>query len=216
MSQPLDLKEASHRNTVGSTWRRWDPHLHVPGTLKNDQFKGEDLWTQYRERLDSLDTPIEALGITDYCSIRSYIRAVEELSDSLTPRFIFPNVEFRLGIQTTRGNWINLHLVFDPKPNDHVSEIQRILSSLEFKFRSDLFRCNDEDLIRLGRAVRDEPSLPDEAALKEGANQFKVDFSKLRELKSNRWFAKHCLIAVAVGSDGTSGLQTPDGTWAAQ
>ena len=25
----------------GSRWHRWDPHLHAPGTLLNDQFGGD-------------------------------------------------------------------------------------------------------------------------------------------------------------------------------
>jgi len=43
------------RNTVGqspdlnsgSRWHRWEPHVHAPGTVLNDQFKGADSWERY-------------------------------------------------------------------------------------------------------------------------------------------------------------------------
>ena len=28
--------------TAGSTWRRWDLHIHTPGTILNDQFGSWD------------------------------------------------------------------------------------------------------------------------------------------------------------------------------
>ena len=34
----------------GSEWRRWDLHIHTPGTAKNDNFSGENLdekWDQF-------------------------------------------------------------------------------------------------------------------------------------------------------------------------
>jgi hypothetical protein len=31
----------------GSRWHRWEPHVHAPGTVLNDQFKGADSWERY-------------------------------------------------------------------------------------------------------------------------------------------------------------------------
>ena len=34
----------------GSEWRRWDLHVHTPGTNKNDQYEGttiEDRWNNF-------------------------------------------------------------------------------------------------------------------------------------------------------------------------
>lgn len=36
----------------GSEWRRWDLHIHTPGTQKNDQFESstvEEKWDKYYE-----------------------------------------------------------------------------------------------------------------------------------------------------------------------
>jgi len=58
----------------GSEWHRWDPHLHAPGTLLNDQFGGD--WEAYLSRIEGSTPRIEALGVTDYFCIQTY-RAVK-------------------------------------------------------------------------------------------------------------------------------------------
>ena len=52
--------------TLGSIWKRWDPHIHTPGTTLNDQFGGEDAWETYLSAVEASDPKIEALGVTDY------------------------------------------------------------------------------------------------------------------------------------------------------
>lgn len=54
-----------------------NPYIHMPGTLKNDNFKGEDVFEQFVERLNSANSPIRALGITDYYVLDSYERLLE-------------------------------------------------------------------------------------------------------------------------------------------
>jgi hypothetical protein len=57
-------------NPRGSEWHRWDPHIHAPGTVLNDQFSGD--WETYLTRIEGSSPGIEALGVTDYFSIRTY------------------------------------------------------------------------------------------------------------------------------------------------
>ena len=117
-----------------------------------------------------------------------------------------------MSIETSKASAINLHLLFDPEPSDHIEQIRRFLLELEFTYRGYNYRCQTADLIRLGRAFR--PELIDEgAALSEGANQFKVNFDQLREAwKKNEWVRLHALTAVAGGEkDGTSGLRDDTG-----
>src|SRR5689334_17019709 len=56
--------------SVGSLWHRWDPHIHVPGTLLNDQF-GAD-WDAYFAAVAAAQPRAAALGITDYATLRGY------------------------------------------------------------------------------------------------------------------------------------------------
>ena len=53
----------------GSIWRRWEPHVHFPGTVLNDQYSGADAWESNLAMLESRTPIIEAIGVTDYYSL---------------------------------------------------------------------------------------------------------------------------------------------------
>src|ERR1700722_5397716 len=99
-----------HRS--GSKWRRWDPHLHAPGTLFNDQFRSD--WEGYFAAIESASPVIEALGVTDYFSIGCYRQVRERCQAGRLPnvKLLFPNVEMRLDLATEKKRSINLHLLF--------------------------------------------------------------------------------------------------------
>ena len=112
---------------------------------------------------------VEALGVTDYFSIQTYRRAKEHKAAGRIPavKLMFPNVEMRLDIKTTKSKGINLHLLFSPEDPNHEQEIERLLSLLEFEFDERPYRCTISDLTHLGYAV--EPGLTtDSAALYAG------------------------------------------------
>lgn len=50
----------------GSEWRRWEPHIHVPGTMMNNQFSGPIAWNDYLAALEKATPIIEAIAVTDY------------------------------------------------------------------------------------------------------------------------------------------------------
>ena len=200
----------------GSYWRRWDPHIHAPGTLRNDQFGGD--WEGYLKAVENAVPIVEVLGITDYLSIACYKAVREHHWKGRMPKvkLLFPNVEFRLSVETDKLRGINLHLLFCPDDPDHVDEIERALSSLVFEFNGNPHRCVASDLESLGR--KHKPSLKDDgAARSEGANQFKVTLDQLRALfRNNKWVSQNCIAAVAASNnDGTAGLQN-DASFAAQ
>lgn len=41
----------------GSEWHRWEPHIHAPGTILNNQFGAADPWGGYLTSLEGL-TPV--------------------------------------------------------------------------------------------------------------------------------------------------------------
>lgn len=57
-------------NERGSEWNRWDPHIHAPGTVREDGFGGD--WDTYLTNIENSTPRIRALGITDYYSIETY------------------------------------------------------------------------------------------------------------------------------------------------
>ena len=120
---------------------------------------------------------------------------------------MFPNIELRLTLETKDHKGINLHLLVSPEDPDHVGRIEEKLSGLRYRYRDDLYPCTDDGLKRLGRAHRSSPDLSDEAALADGANQFKIELSELRQLyERDPWLLRNVLIAVAAGKDGLAGI----------
>ena len=194
----------------GAEWRRWEPHIHAPGTVMNNQFKGPNAWDEYLRALENATPRIEAIAVTDYYVTDTYEEVLRHKQAGRLPdaKLIFPNVELRLDVATSRGGFVNLHLLVSPQDPQHLVELQRLLSRLQFNVLQDRFDCTRADLIRLGKKV-DESISDDLAALRYGASQFKVNFQSLRDLFADSgWAKEHILIAVAGGaSDGTSGVR---------
>ena len=200
------------KNTRGSLWHRWDPHLHAPGTLLTDQFKGN--WIAYLDGIKDSSPPVKALGVTDYFSIGTYQSVRQKFRNGeLGPvEFIFPNVEMRLDIKTEKKLPINIHLLFSPEDENHEQEIVRILGQLKFEYRDRSYACTLTELVALGKEHLGQGSVDESVARRTGATQFKVSLSDIRALfRQERWLRRNCLVAVAGSSnDGTAGLQGDD------
>lgn len=199
----------------GSEWHRWDPHIHAPGTVLNNQFGAEDPWNTYLTTLEGLIPQIEAIGITDYYVTDTYEELLRHKTNGRLPgvQLLFPNVELRLDVAAKSG-FVNIHLLVSPEDPDHTVELKRILKRLQFSAHNDRFDCTRDELIKLGK--RTDPTIIDDgAALRHGTTQFKVNFAQLREVfHESEWAKKNILVAVAGGAgDGTSGVrQAADAT----
>ncbi|SDY18023.1 TrlF family AAA-like ATPase [Hymenobacter psychrophilus] len=193
----------------GSTWAKWDLHVHAPGTKKNNNFSAgntDDGWTKYFEELSKLQE-FRAIGITDYFCIEDYKRVAKYKSDGNLNNIdlILPNVELRLSQGTIKGSKINAHIIFSP---DIVPQLDSsFFSRLEFNFQGKIYRCIKEDLIKLGRKVEETDS--DHSAWLQGINQFDVSIAALNDIfYKDKELRSHALIGVANGSnDGISGLK---------
>jgi len=193
----------------GSQWKRWEPHIHAPGTVLNNQFGGGDSWETYLAKLEGLSPKVEAIAVTDYYVTDTYEEVLKHKAGGRLPevQLIFPNVELRLDVAAKSG-FVNVHLLVSPEDPDHVNQLRRILTRLQFHAHGDRFDCTKNDLIALGK--RADPSICDDrAALEHGATQFKVNFDQLRKVFfESDWAKKNILIAVAGGAgDGTSGVR---------
>ena len=193
----------------GSEWRRWEPHIHAPGTIMNNQFTGPTAWRDYLSALEAATPTIEAIAVTDYYVTETYETIVEYKRNGRLPsaKLIFPNVELRQDVATAKGGFVNLHLFVSPEDADHLTQLERFLSRLHFTVQQDRFDCTRAELIRLGKKVN--PAITDDrAALAYGASQYKVNFRQLREaFAESEWARDNILVAVAGGAtDGTSGV----------
>jgi hypothetical protein len=202
--------------TAGSLWHRWDPHVHLPGTVLNDQFKLMDVAAAL-DRLAAQDPAIVAVGVTDYCTTASFRRAALARSEGAGDgiELLFPNVELRLDNATSQNHGVNVHLICGP---DNVDRLDEFLAGLEFSFGETTYRCERQSLERLGRAFTDDQRLSADAAFRTGVEQFKVTFEALRKaIRADKWARNSLLVAVAGGEgDGSSGLRNPAGSFVAR
>ncbi len=201
----------------GSLWRRWDPHVHFPGTLFEDGY-GTTSIDDALEALASRAPLIEVVGVTDYFVTASYraVAAAWAAGAGQAITYLFPNVELRLDVPTAKaGSAVNVHLLTAP---EQVDELDRFLGSLQFSWGGQKFRADPSGLMALGRAFTGNRLLEDHSAIREGAGQFKVSFEDLRDnYLGNSWARHHCLVALAGGSgDGSSGVRTSDGAFTAR
>lgn len=191
----------------GSVWHRWEPHIHAPGTILNDQFKGD--WGAYLKALESQTPKIEAIAVTDYYVTDTYEKLQEHKEAGRLPRvsLLFPNIEMRLLVGPKRSP-VNVHLLVSPEDSNHLAEVKRILKRLTFKALGDEFDCTREELIKLGKHC--DATITDEvAALRHGIDQFKVDFKQLQKvIAQSEWAKNNILVAVSGGSnDGISSMR---------
>lgn len=193
----------------GSEWHRWEPHIHAPGTVLNNQFGATDPWESYLSTIEGLTPTVEAIAVTDYYVTDTYEALLKHKASGRLPdvALLFPNIELRLDVAAKSG-FVNIHLLVSPEDPDHLTEIRRILSRLQFHAYNDRFDCTRDELIKLGKRA-DTSIVDDVAALRHGATQFKVNFDQLRKVvHESEWATKNILIAVAgAAGDGTSGLR---------
>ncbi len=201
--------QKTERFDSGSRWHRWEPHVHAPGTIINDQFKGPDAWDRYLIALETSTPRIRAIGVTDYYDTETYERVCgAKQAGRLTDcSLVFPNIEMRLNVGTVKGKWVNVHLIVSPDDPEHLLQLHRLLARLTFAAYGDKFSCTREDLKRLGRA-HDAFLTTASAALQCGAQQFKVSFDQLKETLQSDWAQENVLVAVAGSeTDGAGGVR---------
>lgn len=104
----------------GSLWRRWDLHLHTPGTKLANDYKtdSEDVWDAYIEVLEA--SSVQVFGLTDYFSCDNYFLAIEKYRARFPngEKVFFPNVELRLSDAIGKeGSSPDMHVVFDNNPD---------------------------------------------------------------------------------------------------
>ena len=197
----------------GSEWRRWDLHIHTPGTKKNDQFEGQTIqekWEKYIADINAYPGEITAIGVTDYLSVDNYFKFKEYVScGAITKSFqiIIPNIELRMMPVTGKAVAINIHCLFNPEFETKIKE--RFLGRLKFNNGSRDFGASRADLVELGRTYKNDIHLPEELALEEGIGQYMVSINDLKKLLTeDSELRNNTLIVVANSStDGASGLK---------
>ena len=104
----------------GSQWRRWDLHIHAPGTKLSNAYKCKgDVWEKFISELEK--SPVTVFGITDYFSADGYFNLKQKYSKKYpdTRKIFFPNIEFRLSETISKiGDNPHIHIIFDNDENN--------------------------------------------------------------------------------------------------
>ena len=109
----------------GSEWRKWDLHVHAPGTRLNDNYRidgksvkssdevAEKVWDEYCRLID--DSDVDVIGITDYFTFKTYFKFRDEYKRRYprSEKTFFPNLELRLPNSVNKsGQHVNFHMLF--------------------------------------------------------------------------------------------------------
>jgi predicted ATPase len=117
----------------GSIWRRWDLHLHAPGTKLSDCFGNSDnIWDKYIDYLEN--SYVQAFGITDYFSADGYFNLIEKYQEKYpnSKKVFFPNIEFRLYESVSKDHANpHIHVIFSNDASCNKEQISKFLSNLE-------------------------------------------------------------------------------------
>ncbi len=147
---------------IGSTWGKWDFHVHTPYSILNNQFGFNpfDPEDNYHEKdfdqyvialfTKAIENNIVAIGITDYFMIEGYKRikekylnCPEKLEECFTDEtirnkvkdiYVFPNIEFRIeNFVGKNAHSVNYHVIFSGDLSTQIIE-ENFLHSLQFSF----------------------------------------------------------------------------------
>ncbi|HVT15663.1 MAG TPA: hypothetical protein VHQ90_05690 [Thermoanaerobaculia bacterium] len=141
----------------GSEWRRWDLHIHTPGTALNDQFDDSDgSWDEYLTEIEAADPQIAVIGVTDYLTLRGYkkLLAYRNQGRLQNIKLVIPNIEYRITPITKDGKSINMHLLISPDDPDHVARIEEGLTHLTIPRAGERVSCTEDSLRRFGYTLR--------------------------------------------------------------
>lgn len=134
-------------HSQGSTWRKWDLHVHLPGTTLSDGYaktNGKSDWDRFCTAIENSDVAV--IGITDYFSLDGTLDLISHFRAQYpdSNKVLIPNLELRLNEAVNRaGEEVNIHLLF---PENLSSETaQRFMTYLKTEVSVDgrELSCNE-------------------------------------------------------------------------
>ena len=215
--------------TIGSTWGKWDFHIHTPYSILNNQFGFDPFDSQdnYHEKQfddyvkllfeKAIENEIVAIGITDYFMIDGYKRIKEKYLDcpekleecfpdeeiraKVKSIFVFPNIELRLNTFVgSKANSVNYHVIFSNEVS--ITEIENnFLNALKFEFNpQDKRNMSKYNIKCLGEEIIKQNG-ESGSNLLVGLKHITLSYDSILEILGNPIFEKKHLIAVPVDED---------------
>lgn len=147
----------------GSEWRKWDLHVHAPGTRLNDQYKidgktinhlgdrSKEFWDKFCQIIHNSD--VDVIGITDYFTFNTYFAFIKEYKQRYPEdrKVFFPNLELRLpNAVNSSGQHVNFHMLFpdsltEAEAEDFLRNLKLIQSSATGTKKLSLWDTREKD-----------------------------------------------------------------------
>src|SRR5687767_6772143 len=101
----------------GSTWHKWDLHVHTPASHTHAYKCSGDVWETFISDLEALPEDFKVVGINDYIFLTGYRRVLAEKQKGRLQNLdlVLPIVELRLdkfGGTTGPLRKVNFHVIF--------------------------------------------------------------------------------------------------------
>lgn len=132
----------------GSEWRKWDLHVHPPGTKLSDGYRCEGSQSELDRFCQTLhDSDVQAFGIADYFSFDGFF-AFKERYDALYPdsdKVFLPNLELRLNEAVNAATEVvDFHVIFPPDlTTEKAAEFLRYLKTQNTNAKDKQQSCAD-------------------------------------------------------------------------
>lgn len=197
-------------NELGSTWRKWDLHIHTP----ESHAAHYGSWERFLEDLADLPPEMSVVGISDYMWVDGYEQVLKAQEEGKLPKIeaIFPVVELRLADfigTTSRFARLNAHVIFAPGTDPELIRQQFIASLVTSFSLTDRYQdlqmgwtavATRDALADLGARIKS--SVPPEelgnygSNLEEGFNNWVIPFAEVKKSLANSSFDEPPLLAL--------------------
>lgn len=125
-------------SNLGSTWSKWDLHIHTPASHVQSYGNSEPAWQAFLADIEALPPEFTTLGINDYLTVDGYRRLREEKAGGRLGNvdLLLPVVELRISRFAGQSHWrrVNFHVVFSDEVGPEAIE-QEFLSTITASYQ---------------------------------------------------------------------------------
>ena len=116
---------------TGSEWRKWDLHVHMPGTKLSNGYSGENALDEFCTIIEGSD--VEVIGIADYFSVAGFYEFTDRFYELYpeSSKVFMPNIELRLNESVNSATEeVNIHIIL-PQDIEKKKQENYMMMSLE-------------------------------------------------------------------------------------
>lgn len=119
---------------IGSTWSKWDLHIHSPLTHVNNNYQPKDI-DLYVDAV--IENNLKLIAVTNYWFLENDELEIirKKFAEKKYSVCVLANIEFRIAQPNKSGEWINIHAIFSESISS--DKINRVLSRIKLQNTTD-------------------------------------------------------------------------------